>query len=222
MKYINRWALMRNTITENIAEHSLEVAMIAHCLATVRNTYYYDPPHGGSNVSEEPVDVGRVCLLAMYHDASEIITGDMPTPVKYYAPEIRDAYKKVEHMASEKLLAELPEEMQAIFRPIMIAQPGDKELWRIVKAADKISALVKCVEEVSMGNQDFASAEQTTRQAIEDMHLPEADFFLEHFLPSYRLDLDRQAAQEAGQKKEQEKNAWQTYTQLSSPFRGRG
>lgn len=191
---------MRNTITENVAEHSLEVAMIAHCLATVRNLYFTDPWNENNQdcVMERPVNAERVCLLAMYHDTSEIITGDMPTPVKYYAPEIRDAYKKVEHIASEKLLSELPETMQELYRTILLEQPEDRELWKIVKAADKLSALVKCVEELSMGNQDFASAEQTTRQAVTDMHLPEADYFLEHFLPAYRLDLDRQAMRDRG------------------------
>lgn len=185
MKYINRWGLMRNTINENIAEHSLETAMLAHCLAVLRNTYF------GGNVDSE-----RACLLALYHDASEILTGDMPTPVKYYAPEIRDAYKEVEKVASEKLVEELPEELADIYRPILMPQAEDAELERIVKAADKLSALIKCTEELQMGNRDFESAEEATRKAVEDMHLPEADYFMEHFLPSYRLTLDMQAKRE--------------------------
>ncbi|MCD8120183.1 MAG: 5'-deoxynucleotidase [Lachnospiraceae bacterium] len=185
MKYINRWGLMRNTINENIAEHSLETAMLAHCLAVLKNTYF-----GGN------VDSGRVCLIALYHDASEILTGDMPTPVKYYAPEIRDAYKEVEKVASQKLVQELPEELQEVYRAILMPGEEAEELERIVKAADKLSALIKCTEELQMGNQDFESALEATRKAVEEMHLPEADYFMEHFLPSYRLTLDMQAKRE--------------------------
>ncbi|MBE5921808.1 MAG: 5'-deoxynucleotidase [Lachnospiraceae bacterium] len=182
MKYINRWGLMRNTIKENIAEHSLETAMLAHCLAMIRNTYF-----GGN------IDAERVCLLALFHDATEIITGDMPTPIKYFAPTIRDAYKEVEKMAADRLLTQLPEELAAAYEPILLEREEEKELWKLVKAADKISALIKCTEELQMGNQDFVSAEYSCRRAVEKMQLAEADYFLEHFLPAYKLTLDEQA-----------------------------
>ncbi len=182
MKYINRWGLMRNTIKENIAEHSLDTAILAHALATIGNTYF-----------EKDIDAEKVAVYAMFHDVTEIITGDMPTPIKYFAPEIKDAYKDVEHYAGKQLLSTLPDEMQAAYEQVVLEEQQEPELHRYVKAADKLSALIKCVEEVAMGNHDFVKAKESTYKAVQELHLAEADYFLEHFLPSYELTLDEQA-----------------------------
>ena len=182
MRYINRWGLMRNTINENIAEHSLDVAFIAHALSVISNVYF-----NGN------IDIEHVTMLAMYHDTSEIITGDMPTPIKYYAPDIKKAYKDVENVAIEKLLSELPEEMRDYYRNILHVENNSYEERRIVKAADKISALVKCMEEISMGNHDFDSAKETLENTIKKMEMEEVDFFMEHFLPAYNKTLDEQS-----------------------------
>lgn len=182
MRYINRWGLMRNTLTENISEHSLDVAILAHALAVLRNTHF------GGKVNAE-----RAALLGLFHDCTEIITGDMPTPVKYYAPEIRMAYREVESAAKDNLLSGLPAELQEIYAPLLMETEEEAELWRLVKAADKLSALIKCMEERKMGNDDFLQAEKATIEAVKGMGLVEADYFLERFLPSYSLTLDEQA-----------------------------
>lgn len=180
MKYINRWGLMRNTRNENICEHSLDTAIIAHALAILRNTRF-----GGA------VDPNRAAVLAMFHDATEILTGDLPTPVKYDNPEIRDAYRRVEEMAQQKLLALLPDDLRPTYEPL-ICESENAELLLLVKAADKISALIKCVEERGMGNAEFRQAEETLRHTILEMDMPEAKVFLAEFLPSYELTLDEQ------------------------------
>lgn len=182
MKYINRWGLMRNTRSENLCEHSFEAAVIAHALAVLRNRRF------GGHADEQ-----RAAVLALFHDSTEIVTGDMPTPVKYYSPRIRSAYGEVEKVAREKLLGFLPEDLRQDYRPLL-GEPleSDRELMPLVKAADKLSAIIKCVEEQRMGNREFASAEAALRKAVEDMHLPEADCFVEEFLPSYSLTLDEQ------------------------------
>ena len=185
MRYINRWGLMRNTLTENISEHSLDVAVIAHALAVIRNTCF------GGNVNEE-----RVALLAIFHDCTEIITGDMPTPVKYYAPELRTAYRGVEAAAKQNLLAGLPEQFRPKYEGLLSETEEEKESWVLVKAADKLSALIKCIEERRMGNDDFKQAEEATLAAIEKMRLKEADYFMKEFLPTYFLTLDEQAQEE--------------------------
>ncbi len=182
MKYINRWALMRNTISENISEHSLETAFIAHVLALIRNKRF-----GGS------VDPERCALLAMYHDTTEIITGDLPTPVKYYSREIRGAYDEIEQNAKKTLISYLPDDLKEEFEPLFCRTEKEAELWDIVKAADKLSALIKCLEERQMGNNDFVSAERSTFDAIQKMKMPEAQVFLEEFIPAYTLTLDEQA-----------------------------
>ena len=182
MKNINRWGLMRNTRSENLCEHSFETAVIAHALAVLRNTRF-----GGH------ADAERAALLALFHDSTEILTGDMPTPVKYYSPQIRSAYREVEQVARGRLLGFLPDDMKSVYRPLLGEPlPSDGELLPLVKAADKISAVIKCVEEKRMGNSEFASAEASLRRAVAEMHLPEADCFLEEFLPSYSLTLDEQ------------------------------
>ena len=182
MKYITRWALMRNTRQENICEHSYDVAVLAHALAVLTNRRF-----GGR------VDEGRCVLLALYHDAPEILTGDMPTPVKYDNPAIRDAYKQVEAVSAGKLLSMLPEDLQEDYGPLFFAGDGWEQEKRLVKAADKLSALIKCVEELGQGNREFLSARRSTEQAIRAMGLPAADCFLEEFLPAYELTLDEQS-----------------------------
>lgn len=181
MKLINRWGLMRNTTSENISEHSLDVAVIAHALAVIRNTYF------SGNVNAE-----RAALLGIFHDTTEIITGDMPTPVKYYNSQLREAYGLVEENAKKKLLSMLPEEMRDIYNPLLGYSEDDAELWVLVKAADKISALIKCIEERSTGNSDFRKAENATLKSIKKMELLEADYFLDKFLPSYDMTIDDQ------------------------------
>ncbi len=182
MKYISRWGLMRNTRSENLCEHSFEVAVIAHALAVLRNTRF------GGNVDPE-----RAALLALFHDATEIFTGDLPTPVKYYNPQIRTAYREVESVAQNKLLSLLPSDLKPSYQSVLTAgADGDQSLLPLVKAADKLSAVIKCLEEKGMGNCEFSKAESTLLQAVHEMHLPEADCFVEEFLPSYCLTLDEQ------------------------------
>ncbi len=180
MKNIHRWALMRNTRRENISEHSHETAVLAHVLAELTNRHY-----GGD------VDVSRCVMLALYHDAPEILTGDMPTPVKYFNPAIRAAYEDVEAHACDSLLAMLPADMREAYEPWIVQRTTDTER-RIVKAADKLSALIKCVEELGQGNREFASARRATERAIRAMDLPAADEFLEQYMPAYELPLDDQ------------------------------
>ena len=177
MRYIDRWSLMRNTVKENNAEHSLMVCFIAHNLAVIENKMF-----GGD------YDACRIGMIAAYHEASEVITGDMPTPIKYYNPDIRDAYKQVEAIACRKLTGMLPQRLQDIYAGLLT--PADPQVEELVKAADKLSAHIKCLEEEKAGNHEFCAAARQTRQALADMHLPEVDLFLEEFLPSFRLTLD--------------------------------
>ena len=178
MKNIYRWGLMRNTRNENLSEHSLEVAMVAHALAVIKNKRL-----NGN------VDANRIATAALFHDTSEIITGDMPTPIKYYNSDIKKAYKQIETVSEERLIGMLPEDMRDEFYSLY--NPNEEEK-RIIKAADKISALIKCIEELSTGNREFAVAEKTIRQAITDLKLPEADIFMEEFMESFSLSLDEQ------------------------------
>lgn len=179
MKYINRWGLMKNTRPENISEHSLDTAVLAHALALIGNRYF------GRDYPSE-----HVALLALFHDCPEIITGDLPTPVKYHSPEIRDAYKDVESVAAQQLLSLLPEELREDYRALLLPDASQEEWLRLVKAADKLSALTKCMEEKKSGNTEFADAQASLRQAITELNVPEADFFMREFLPSYLLTLD--------------------------------
>ena len=180
MKYINRWGLMNNTKYENISEHSQQVAVLAHCLILIHNKRF-----GGK------LDPERAALLAVFHDATEIITGDMPTPIKYANPEIRDVYRQVERSAADRLLGMLPEDFRDEYRDIMLLEGDrDSELEVFVKAADRFSALIKCVEEMRMGNDEFRKAKETIERSIHEMYLPEAEVFFEEFLPSFSLALD--------------------------------
>ena len=184
MKYIDRWALMRNAREENLSEHSLEVAMIAHALCIIGNKRY------GKSLNAE-----KAALIGLYHDASAIITGDMPTPVKYRTSALRHAYKEVEGVAEDQLLRMLPEDLRDAFAGIFSSDEQDVEeqyLRRLVKAADKFSALIKCMEEKDAGNLEFRTAELSTRESIEKMsrELPEVRDFLIEFLPSYGNTLD--------------------------------
>lgn len=179
MKYIDRWALMPNANKENIAEHSHSVAVIAHALALIGNREF------GKNYNPE-----RAALLALYHDTTEVITGDMPTPVKYYNDEIKSVYKDIEKTAGDRLLKMLPDDYKQDYVPLFHKSDEDKQLWKLVKAADKISALVKCIEENRMGNREFDIALKSQEKKIADIDMPEVKFFSEHFLKAYYLTLD--------------------------------
>ena len=179
MKYIDRWALMPNANKENIAEHSHSVAVIAHALALIGNREFV------KNYNPE-----RAALLALYHDTTEVITGDMPTPVKYYNDEIKSVYKDIEKTAGDRLLKMLPDDYKQDYVPLFHKSDEDKQLWKLVKAADKISALVKCIEENRMGNREFDIALKSQEQKIADIDMPEVKFFSEHFLKAYYLTLD--------------------------------
>ena len=179
MKMIDRWALMYNTSKENIAEHSHSVAVIAHALALIGNKEF------GKCYNAE-----RAAALALYHDPTEVITGDMPTPVKYYNDDIKNVYKNIEDIAGERLLSMLPEDYRAEYQPFFTKKKDDEALWTLVKAADKISALIKCIEETRMGNREFEIALKAQEKKIEEIALPEVKFFCENFLPAYYQTLD--------------------------------
>ena len=181
MKYINRWGLMNNTKTENICEHSLMVAMLAHALVVISNKRF-----------STTLDPQRVTVLAMYHDASEIITGDMPTPIKYFNPKISEAYKQIERVAEEKLVSYLPVDLRDEFAPLLTIGEKDAQYAPFVKAADKLSALIKCIEEEKIGNREFSQAKCTIEKSLKDMNLPYVDVFMEEFMPSFYLTLDEQ------------------------------
>ena len=179
MKYIERWALMRNAERENISEHSLEVAMIAHALAVL-----------GNRRLSKSYDADRAALIGMYHDANEIITGDMPTPVKYYSNEMQALFHGIEDRAAESLLSMLPEDIRGDYEDIFFPKGDDEPLRKLVKAADKISALIKCIEESKAGNREFDHARKTIEASIAKLAVPEAEIFLAEFLPSYEKTLD--------------------------------
>jgi 5'-deoxynucleotidase len=182
MRFIRRWGLMHNTYPENIQEHSLRVAMIAHALALIRNRLF----HGH-------VDAERTAVLALYHDAGEVLTGDLPAPVKYFDAQIREAYRAIEGAAHDKLFALVPKALQPDYRPLLLPDERESAHWQLVKAADKICAYVKCLEEVAAGNGEFVQAEKTLRATVEAIPLPEVGYFLATFAPSFRLTLDELA-----------------------------
>lgn len=179
MKYITRWSLMRNSIQENIQEHSHMTAVIAHALGVIGNRVYgkqHNPEH--------------LATVALFHDATEILTGDMPTPIKYQNPDIIEAYRQVESYAADRLMRMLPRELRGDYEALLDPDSHKDDSYRLVKAADKLSALIKCVEERKAGNTEFISAERSTRESILAMELPEATYFVEHFMPAFELDLD--------------------------------
>ena len=178
MRYIGRWSLMRNSLPENIQEHSHMVAVIAHALGVIRRDVFGRPCN--------PADYAAV---ALYHDSSEILTGDLPTPIKYHSREIMGAYKQVETLACEKLLSTLPPELRPAYEELLTGETQE-QLHDLVKAADKLSAYIKCIEERKAGNKEFLSAEKQTRAILEQSELPEVAYFLEHFIPAFELDLD--------------------------------
>lgn len=190
MKYIERWALMRSSRPENLSEHALEVATIAHALCTIGNVRY-----------GRQLDADRAAMLGLYHDAAEIITGDMPTPVKYHSRDIRDAYQVVEEAAAKRLLILLPEDLREAYRDILLPESNERTAWeeaegaymrRLVKAADKLSALIKCIEEENAGNGEFRTAKRTIQEAVDRMavEMPEVRDFCADFLPAYGSTLD--------------------------------
>lgn len=178
MKYIRRWSLMRSVREENIMEHSQQVAVIAHALAVINNKKF-----GGS------VDVAKTVLLAQYHEVGEVITGDLPTPIKYFNPEINTAYKDLEHNASKRLLGMLPEIMQSEYEQYILPNE-DSEEYKLVKCADRLSAYLKCVEEVKAGNSEFKKAKSSIGQDLKSMKRPEVDYYLKEFAPAFDLSLD--------------------------------
>ncbi|MDE7454317.1 MAG: 5'-deoxynucleotidase [Clostridia bacterium] len=177
MKYINRWGLMHSALTENIMEHSHQVAVIAHALATISNVYY-----GGH------LDVNSITVKALFHETSEVLTGDLPTPIKYFNPEIRDAYKKLESYSNQRLLTHLPSELSAEYAKII--NDTDETEQRFVKYADKICAYIKCIDEVKMSNTEFYKAEKTLYADIRNFHSDEVDYFMDNFVQAYKLSLD--------------------------------
>jgi len=178
MRYIGRWSLMRNSLPENIQEHSHMVAVLAHALGVIRRDVF--------GISCDP---NAAAAVALYHDSSEILTGDLPTPIKYHSDEIRDAYKQVEALACRKLLDTLPEALRPAYEELLTGRTQE-ELHDLVKAADKLSAYIKCIEERKAGNNEFLSAEVQTRRLLEESHMPEVDYFLKHFIPAFELNLD--------------------------------
>ncbi|MBR5542490.1 MAG: 5'-deoxynucleotidase [Oscillospiraceae bacterium] len=177
MKYISRWSLMRNTRQENVAEHSYHVAVLANALAVISRDVF------GKNI-----DPARVAASALYHDMPEILTGDLPTPIKYYGKDIKDAYKRIEREAEEKLLATLTDEMRKGISEY--AEMRDEEIKRLVRAADKLDAHIKCCEEVNAGNRDFRDAKKQTLSALGKLDLPEVDYFIKYYLPAFDMTVD--------------------------------
>ncbi len=177
MKYIKRWSLMHSTTNENIMEHSQQVAVVAHALASISNIYF-----GGS------LDANAIAVKALFHETSEVMTGDLPTPIKYFNPEIRDSYKKLEKLSNQRLLKQLPSQLSVEYSKIILDEEGIEH--KFVKYADKICAYIKCVDEVKMGNSEFFKAKETILADIKEFHSPEVDYFMENFLPAFFLTLD--------------------------------
>lgn len=187
MRYISRWSLMRNSLPENVQEHSHMAAVIAHALGLIRREIF-----------GQPCDPGECAAVALFHDSAEILTGDLPTPIKYHSEDIRGAYGQLEELACRKLLGTLPPALRGAYEPLLTGE-SQKRLHDLVKAADKLSAYIKCIEERKAGSREFLSAEKQTRQALEQSALPEVKYFMEHFIPAFELDLDELGTIEGGQ-----------------------
>ncbi len=179
MKYIERWALMRNSRPENVSEHTLEVSILAHALAVIGNKRL------NKNLNGE-----RAALIALFHDSTEIITGDMPTPIKYYNGNIQGAFKEIEAEAASRLLSMLPEDIKEDYESIFFPKQEEEYIWKLVKAADKLSALIKCIQEEKAGNTEFSSAKESITEAIKDLQVEEAEIFMGEFIVSYYKNLD--------------------------------
>lgn len=179
LKLINRWPLMRNVRTENVSEHSLQVAMVAHALAVIKNQKF----NGSLNAD-------RIAMLALYHDASEVLTGDLPTPVKYYNAQIAHEYKQIEKIARQKLIDMLPPELQDAYRPLLDEHEHSEQEQAVVKQADALCAYLKCLEELSAGNKEFVLAKARLEKTLAQRRSPEMDYFIEVFIPSFSLSLD--------------------------------
>ena len=181
MKFIDRWGLMRSSFSDNLQEHSFDTAVIAHCLCTIANTRF------GKNLNAD-----RCAVLALYHDATEILTGDMPTPVKYYNPALRAMYQEVEDEAARQLVARLPDEMKPVYEEIFnLSGEGDEELQPYLKAADRLSALIKCIQEENSGSHEFTGAKLASLKQLELSSLPEVEYFMAHFLPAFSMNLQQ-------------------------------
>ena len=176
-KYIKRWGLMRNSRDESLAEHASETAILTHALCTIGNKYF-----------NKNYNIDRAVTLALFHDTSEVYTGDLPTPIKYFSSGMRESYKLIEKNATDTLLSHLPEELRPDYTPLLDADADP--LYRLVKAADKLAALIKCIEEEKSGNPEFSAAKESTLQSLSDMKMDEADYFIENFLPAFSLTLD--------------------------------
>ncbi len=179
MKYIERWALMRNSRSENVSEHTLEVSILAHALAVIGNKRL------NKNLNGE-----RAALIALFHDSTEIITGDMPTPIKYYNGNIQGAFKEIEAEAARRLLSMLPEDLKEDYESIFFPKQEEEYIWKLVKAADKLSALIKCIQEEKAGNTEFSSAKESITEAIKELQVEEAEIFMGGFIVSYYKNLD--------------------------------
>ncbi|KMT65142.1 5'-deoxynucleotidase [Catenovulum maritimum] len=179
LKLINRWPLMRNTTTENVQEHSLQVAMLAHALAVISNEYF-----------STDIDANKVTTMAIFHDVSEVLTGDLPNPVKYFNPEIAKEYKKIEQIAEEKLVSLLPAKLKPTYDELVCSNKHDAELYKIVKAADILSAYLKTIEELNAGNKEFINANKRLKETLDSLNNQAVEYFLEHFVESFSLSLD--------------------------------
>jgi 5'-deoxynucleotidase len=179
LRYIQRWPLMRNAVPENVAEHTFHVAVLTHALCTI-----------GRDVFGKDVDTGKAVILALFHDAEEVITGDIATPVKHHNPDILHSMRQVEALAAQRLLGMVPEPLRATYLPLIGAAERDADLMRWVKAADKLDAYLKCAMELAVGNRDFAIARQQLEEKVRDLRMPEVDYFLEHFAPGFEKTLD--------------------------------
>ncbi len=179
MKYINRWGLMHSSRNETLSEHCADTAVLAHALAIIGNKFF------GKNYNAD-----RVMTLAMFHDMCEVYTGDMPTPVKYSSEEMRTAYKEIERLSCEKLISKLPDELKSDYAEILNPKGKDAEYKKLVKAADKLSALLKCIEELHNGNPEFSGAYESTKKSIDSNECEELKYFIDNFLDSFTLTLD--------------------------------